>query len=258
MAEILMTGPVILEKLLDASWGENVSETQVSTTDVIEMLLKDRARLDQLLRHEERQRELVPRLMAVALFGFFIYGVVVTGLLNALRAQTGFWLPHVAAANWNDATAANLALSYALGIIAANGICLPSFYFYGLLAGIRTTMLGVTAHALKGMAAGAVALVGLLPIYVAFALTALVFPWAIGWPACWSVVGLALPFIAGLWGAINLYQGFVGLADTMSPKCRGERACFLRRLIFAWCGCFTFVTPVVIFSLWDLFSTWAL
>ena len=246
--------------LEDASSQHNFGgDEAVSTTAVIEMLLKDRETLNRLLRDEDRQRDLIPRLMAVAVAGFFVYGILATGIINAFQIRTGFWLPHLPAATWNDFSIGNLALSYTLGLIAANGICLPSFYFYGLLAGIQTTMLSVTAHALKGMAAGAVALVGLLPIYVAFALTALVFPfpWTLGGAAVWTVIGLALPFIAGIWGAVNLYQGFVGLADTMPPKRRCERECFLRRLIFAWVGCFTFVTPVVIYSLWDLFSSWS-
>lgn len=262
MTTALLIDPVddaALPYLEDSSCSSqsNVDSNEtITTTGVIEMLLKNREGLNELLRHEDRQRELIPRLMAVALAGFFAYGIIATGILNAFQIRTGYWLPHLPAARWNDFSIGNLALSYTLGLIAANGICLPSFYFYGLLAGIQTTMLSVTAHALKGMAAGAVALVGLLPIYVAFALTALVFPfpWTMGGQIVWTVIGLALPFIAGIWGAVNLYQGFVGLADTMSSKRRCERECFLRRLIFAWVGCFTFVTPVVIYSLWDLLS----
>ena len=61
------------------------------------------------------------------------------------------------------------------GLDRRNGICLPSFYFYGLLAGIKTTMLGVTAHAIKGMAAGAVA-GGTAADLCGMALTSIVFP----------------------------------------------------------------------------------
>jgi len=45
-----------------------------------------------------------------------------------------------------------------LGLAAATGICLPSFYL--LLAGAETSMLGVLAHALKGKSVAAVTLVG--------------------------------------------------------------------------------------------------
>jgi hypothetical protein len=246
----------VSEPLVEKSPVSKFDGGEISTIGVLEMLLKNREGLDQLLRDEDRQRDLIPRLLAVSLIGFTIYGVIATALLNAFQTQSGMWLPYVPAATWNSWSAANLTLSFTLGLIAANGICLPSFYFYGLLAGIHTTMLGVTAHALKGMAAGAVALVGLLPIYAAAALTALVFPGFIGGAMFWSAFGLMLPFVAGLWGAFSLYQGFVGLADTMCDSRRGRRECFLRRLIFAWCGCFTFVTPVVIYSLWDWLADW--
>ena len=39
------------------------------------------------------------------------------------------------------------------GFVLATGVCLPSFYFYALLAGVRMTMLQVTAHIMRGMAA---------------------------------------------------------------------------------------------------------
>jgi hypothetical protein len=223
----------------------------ISTLELVEMLLKDQGRLNHLLRDANCQRELVPRLMGVAMLGFVVYGLVATALFNAFWIDSGYWASQLPAAYWNDFSAANLVLAYTLGLIAANGICLPSFYFYGLLAGVRISMLGVTAHALKGMAAGAVALVGLLPIYVTMSLTALIFPVDTYWTSACVLFGLALPLVAGLSGAVNLYDGFVGLADTMTCQNRDERQCFLRRLILAWVGCATFVTPVVIYTLFD-------
>jgi hypothetical protein len=41
------------------------------------------------------------------------------------------------------------------------------------------------------------------------------------------------------------------LARTIPGPDRAERACLLRRLILAWSGCYTFVTPLVIYSLWE-------
>ena len=218
---------------------------------VVELLLKDRARLDELLRDHDQQRLLIPRMLAVALAGFAIYGVVATLVLNALGSTYHLWWSWVPAARWRDPSVGNLVLAYTIGLIAANGVCLPSFYFYGLLAGVRTTMLSVTAHALKGMAAGAIALVGILPIYVALALSAIVFPSPEELIQSWVILGLTLPFLAGLWGAVCLYQGFVCLADTIPAQHRSRRECFLRRLILAWCGCYTFVTPLMIYTLWN-------
>lgn len=221
-----------------------------SAAGLLEMLLKNERRLNSLLREPRRQREFIPRLLAVALGGFAIYGVAATIVLNAIADKT-HWPQFVPAARWSDGSAANLLLAYAIGLIAANGICLPSFYFYGLLAGVKTTMLGVAAHAMKGMAAGALALVGILPIYVTLALAVVVFPAPSELSTLCVAMGLALPFVAGLWGARSLYFGFVALADTITCGRPGERLCFLRRLLLAWCGCYTFVTPVMIYSLWN-------
>ena len=104
------------------------------------------------------------------------------------------------------------------------------------------------------MAAGAIALVGILPIYMALALSAIVFRVSPATVEAWVGLGLALPFLAGVWGAACLYEGFVGFADTMPSACRADRECFLRRLILAWCGCYTLVTPLMIYTLWNYFA----
>ncbi|MCE9607270.1 MAG: hypothetical protein K8U03_20485 [Planctomycetia bacterium] len=225
-----------------------------SLAEVVDLLLKDHRQLDAHLRTDAGQRRLIPQLLGIALCGFALYGVVATFMLNLAHTSHHFWLAGLPAAEWTDATIGNLTLSYCIGMIAANGICLPSFYFYGLLSGIRISMLGVTAHALKGMAAGAVALVGILPIYVAATLNALIYSESYTWLSTLVALGLLLPFIAGLWGALSLYRGFVGLADTIPPEFRRSRTCLLRRLILAWSGCYTFVTPLVIYSLWQHLS----
>ncbi|HEX4145099.1 MAG TPA: hypothetical protein VHY91_16450 [Pirellulales bacterium] len=235
------------------------ADGEVSTLAVVELLLKDERVLNRLLSNPERQRELLPKFMAVAVACFAIYGVVMTGVLNGFVWRGDFWLPHLPQARVDDLSIGNLTAAYTLGLIAANGICLPSFYFYGLLAGLRTTMLAIAAQALKGMASGGLALVGLLPVYLALALIPLVLPneLEIGYDGL-ALLGLALPFLAGLRGAASLYFGLAGLADTMTPARRAQRECLLRRLILAWVGCFTFVTPVVIYSLWSFLGHWTI
>ena len=125
---------------------------------------------------EPRQRELLPKFMAVAVACFAIYGIVTTGVLNGFVWHGDYWLPHLPPARAGHWSMGNLTAAYTLGLIAANGICLPSFYFYGLLAGLRTTMLAIAAQAIKAMASGGLALVGLLPVYLALALTGLITP----------------------------------------------------------------------------------
>jgi hypothetical protein len=147
-----------------------------------------------------------------------------------------------------------LIAAYDLGLIAAAGVCLPSLYFYGLLAGIPMSMARVTVHTVKAMSTTAVALVGILPIYMAFSLGAAIFhaPQLYSDSILW--LGLILPFAAGLFGISSLYEGFTGLADVLPAERRYRRTCFLRRLVVSWSVCYTAVTPVMIYTLWEYFS----
>ena len=222
-----------------------------STSELLELLLKDQTTLDALLRDETAQRQMIPKLLGIAVSGFALYGLTATLMLNLAHNASGFWLLGVPPAFWNGPSAANLTLAYCLGLIAANGICLPSFYFYGLLAGVRVSMVGVTAHALKGMAAGAIALVAMLPLYVAVSLSVMMYATDPVMLGGYAVLALLLPFLAGLWGARCLYRGFVALADTLCETSGRRRACLLRRLILAWSGCYAFVTPLTIYALWQ-------
>jgi hypothetical protein len=217
-----------------------------STLGLVELMLKDRHRLDELMRDESRQADLIPRFLGVALAGFVIFGIAATTVLNA----AGTWPAWVPAARWTDASGLNLVMAYTLGLVAAIGVCLPSFYFYGLLAGVKISMLHVTAHAMKAQAVSAVVLVGILPIYVALALGMIVFQVSAEWLNLTIAIGLMLPFIAGLWGVRSLFVGFVRLYETISAA----RECFLRRLTLAWAGVYTVVTPVMIYTLWRHFS----
>jgi hypothetical protein len=91
-------------------------------------------------------------------------------------------------------------------------------------------------------------------VYVAISLGVQVFQWA---PPVRDLVlwlGLALPFIAGLWGTRSLYLGLKSLSDTLPACDREQRTCFLNRLVLAWDACYTAVTPLMIFTLWELFS----
>ena len=210
------------------------------TTELVELMLKDRRRLDALIREDSLAPELIPRLLAVALVG--IHDVRNRGHADpepgALRSPHG-----CLGRSWSDGTWANLTLAYALGLVAATGVCLPSFYFYGLLAGVKLSMLQSAAHAVKCLAVTAVVLVGALPIYVAVSLGMIVFSAPAELLRSTIALGLAMPFVAGLWGVRTLFLGFSDLADTL-PACRkAERACFLRRLTLAWAACYTAVTP---------------
>ena len=145
-------------------------------------------------------------------------------------------------------------LAYTLGFIAATCICLPTFYFYGLLAGVKLSVMQVTAHIMKATVGTALALLGILPIYFAIMLGAVVFHFQEELVRRSIILGLALPFLAGLWGVGYLYRSFSGLADTMPAKRRCQRECFLRRLTFACTFNYAVVAPVMIYFLWNEIS----
>ena len=241
----------------------------IGTLGLVELILKDRDGLERLIRDSAVQPLLIPRLLVIALVAFVLFGIELSLVFSSAREWPQLFpirdvihgdVP--AAVTFESAvsgesrlvhwvrSAPKLTAAYAVGLIAATGVCLPSLYFYGLLAGVRMTMMDVVIHALKSKATGAVALVGILPIYAAFGLGIVIFDVAdsVRHLAFW--LGMILPFLAGLLGTYSLYFGFVRLADTLPAERRCRRECFLRRLVLSWAACYTAVTPVMIHTLW--------
>jgi hypothetical protein len=242
--------PEVIPVLEPADEEPLVEANEHSLLGLSELLLKSPARIDRLTRDDHRQAELIPRFLIVALASFTLFSLAFILLLDSVE-PTG--LPPLLAAHWSRSVqpAVSLWLAYTLGLVAASGVCLPSFYFYSLLAGVRITMLEVTTHVLKGKASTAIMLVGLLPIYVAVVLGLIVFKAQPESLQSVLTLGLALPFLAGLWGVWSIYRGFLRLADTLPVSCRDQRACFLRRLTVAWAAVYTAVTPIMIYTLWE-------
>ena len=250
----------------------NISTRSPTTLELVELLLKDPGRLNVLVRVRSYQAEMIPRFLALALVGFTVFGVALSlvfggaqiwpefhsiagyfdgrqsSLFEYVRTGAAFLQP------WIDGSAWKLLIVYNFGMIAAVGICLPSFYFYGLLAGVKLSMLDVVVHAMKGQATTAVALVGIVPIYAALVLGALVFDAPQSWLSPLLNLGLILPFVAGFVGMWSLYTGFLTLADTLpEDRCR-RRECFLRRLLVSWSVCYTVVTPIMLHTVWQHLS----
>jgi hypothetical protein len=230
-----------------------------SVLEVIELLLKDSRHLDQLARDDERQPLLIPRFLAVGLSSFSLFALALVLTLSAAPAEA---LPWPLAEHWTtQRTASSLALwlAYALGFTMTTGVCLPSFYFYGLLAGVRVSWLQVTAQVMKGQASTAVMLMGILPMYLALALGAVIFGAPPHLLRAVFYVGLGLPFVAGLWGVRAIHRGFLSLSDTLPPARRADRECWLRRLTAACSACYAAVCPVMIYTLWKYFvAIWAI
>ena len=141
-----------------------------SALGLTELLLKNNRRVDALVREEAWQPDLIPRFLGVAVTSFSVFSLALAIILSLVPAD---YLPNLLKEAWQRSptrAGVSLGLAYVLGLVAATGVCLPSFYFYALLAGVKISMLQVVAHVLKGKAAGAIMLMGVLPIYVAVAL----------------------------------------------------------------------------------------
>ena len=237
---------------------------------LLELILKDPMRLDRLIRQPDRQRELLPWFVAISLIGFVLFGVAMSLVLSAAAVWPQLFAIDLVlsgthrsffefktfptdsfASPWLNGQAFRLMAAYSIGLIAATGICLPSLYFYGLLAGIRMTMLDVVIHALKSTAVAAVTLVGILPIYAALGLAIAIFPLPEFSRDGVLMIGLGLPFIAGVSGTWSLYRGLSMLTDTMAANRRSHRECFLQRLVMSWAMVYSAVSPVLIFTLWQ-------
>lgn len=237
---------------------------------LVELILKNQPRLDRLIRQRDQQTELLTCFLLISLVGFAFYGVAMTMVFSTASVWPQLFridevLAHrqesllrfvvhdeaTLAAPWLNGDAARLTFAYAVGLIAATGICLPSLYFYGLLAGIRMTAMDVVIHAVKSKAVAAVALVGILPIYATAGLAISIFHLSDTTRDYILLVGLAQPFIAGLAGTRSLYLSLSALTDTMAAERRIHRECFLQRLVLSWAAVYSAVTPVLIFTLWQ-------
>jgi hypothetical protein len=230
-----------------------VSPNEQSALGLAELLLKNPDRVERLNREEARLPILVPRFLAIALASYMLFAIAMIVIFSV--APPTALPPLMPAATWSKAAALGMLLGYSLGLVAATGVCLPSFYFYGLLAGVKLSMLQVVANTFKGKASGALMLIGVLPIYVAVALGMSVFNAPQETMTLWLYVGLVLPFLAGAWGLRSIYLGFMGLADTLPPERRCRRECFLRRLTLSWTACYAAVSPVMIYRLWEYFAS---
>jgi hypothetical protein len=238
--------------------GEEVAggANEPTALALVELLLKDPAGVDRLNRRPDLQRLLFPRFLLIAEASYLVYALVVALVLNTAPADA---YPHLGwlalpPASWGDRTALGLVLAYPLGMVLAAGVCMPSFYFYSLLAGVKLTWLQITSLLGKGMASNAIVLLGLLPAYVTLVLGLVVFeaPPEVLAPAL--LLGLLLPFVAGLWGMRAIYLGIRDLASLLPPGWQGERWCFLRRLVVSWSAVYVAVVPVMIYRLWEYFA----
>lgn len=237
---------------LDSPWrpepcGPIAPPAAVATPlELIEEMLKRPAIVDARMRDVPRLGKLVPRMVLISMAGYTAFCLAAAMTLSLSPS----WPAGVPRSESALRTWLALFAAYDIGILLAIGICLPSFYFYTLLAGVRITMLETVAHALKGHAVAAVVLIGMLPFYVAITLGLQVFDAPETWRVTFDYLLLTLPFQAGVFGAASLYRGFTQLCDTMPARFARRRDCFLRRLLLSWTICSTVITPLAIYTIW--------
>jgi hypothetical protein len=232
-------------------------ENGPTTLHLVELLLKGPKRLDGLINHDaKKQAILIPRFLGIALASYVLYGLAMIIILNAAQTEAYprhvLWVPP---ADWHNGSALGLVVAYSVGLVAATCICLPSFYFFSLLAGVRLTMLQIVGQVLRCKANSAMVLFGILPIYVAVVLGLIVFDASVLTLELWLYIGLVLPFVAGLEGVRSIYRGVMGMSESLPPERRYKRECFLRRLALSWAACYTAVCPVLIYRLWEFLAT---
>ncbi len=248
--------PEVPVDVLPVDDTELVEESEHSSLGLVELMLKSPPALDRLINHDQdRQVQLVPRFLGIALFSYTIFTVAMLVILHSAgpEAYPHSFLAIPAARIW-DGSALGLVGAYTLGLVGATCICLPSFYFFSLLAGVRLTMLQVVAQVLRCKASSALVLIGILPIYVAVVMGLIVFRAPAEVLEYALYLGLVLPFVAGLEGVRAIYRGVLGMAETLPPERRCRRECFLRRLTVSWALTYTAVSPVLIYRLWELFA----
>ena len=206
---------------------------------MFDLILRGRQKLDVLLRQESELPGSAARLLALALIGTAVHGLVlglaaqllppeIVGPFSA-RGTPVLWMP----------------LAFTGSFVGALCICLPSFYFYTQLSGLDASFRLVTAQALRAWATTSVLLLGFLPFFAAYALAAALK--VIDGQAVMTI-GYLLPFAVGLFGVRALYRAFEELSLHL-PHTHKRRGNFLLRMVLAWAAVYSVVTPV---ALWRL------
>jgi len=221
-----------------------VYELEPSFVNLTEMTLKRPEDVQAVVKDEPSQPRAILNLLLLGLLGISLYSAVFT-VIVALAPPVD-WMPPV---SLKDPSGARPLLTYTIGMVEALGICLPSFYFYGLLAGVRATMLQVAAISLHALARTGVILMGILPVYVAAILGTVVLG-ATGGRAYEALMmaGVLLPFLAGLSTLPVMYRGFVDLIETLPEARAASRAPMVRLLALAWAVLYTVVAPVTLWA----------
>jgi len=68
-------------------------------------------------------------------------------------------------------------------------------------------------------------------------------------------VGMALPFVVGLFGVGAVERAFRSMLDVV-PLTHLRRGSFVRRMVLAWGALFTAIAPVALYRLGEWLGSW--
>ncbi len=197
-----------------------------------ELILRGQYKLNLLLEDEKNHLPIIRKLLLISILGLAAQGFTAALAWQLLELQPLGWITV-----WMPA-------AFVIAFLGALSICLPSFYFYTQLSGLDASFRLVTAQALRTQATTSVYLFGVLPFYLALALTSAV-THAVS-PDVVRMVGFVAPFVVGLTGLVALYRGFRHLLTHLEIT-HVRRGAFLLRMLVAWSLVYTAVAPVALY-----------
>lgn len=198
-------------------------------------LLRDEIGVDHELSVAGRASSLLLPLVVLTTCGFGAHAVTIAGMAwpslgptHAL-AHGGAW--------WAASTG---------GFFAAICAGLPSYWFHGVVAGIRAPAWRLAVELVRIQAVGSVVMAGILPFWLAGALGLhLVFGVDVYTSAGWMALTYALPFLCGTTGVFGLYRSFQRMRAA-----RGQTGRLPALILMAWwVGLFAHTGPITIWAL---------
>lgn len=209
-------------------------------SQLYDLLIRDTPQLDQVIMDADEHIGTLQKLLGVSVLGTVLYGTTVGFVAQklAISGPLGTWL--------GSMPLLTLPLTLSAAFLTALMVCLPSFYFYTQLAGMDASFRLIVAQALRVQARTSVLLLGILPVYAALSLAAVLGVLQNG--EALIACGLLLPFLLGLVGLVSLYKSFHRLSALL-PVAHVRRPLFVLGTVVAWGAVYTAVCPVALYRI---------
>lgn len=229
-----MSSAMVLPASLEVSAEPRVASVTARRPDLIRLLLRGPRAMNEELQDPAVLPIRLVQLLTISAFTFALHGAVV-GLMAMLLEHELLIVPLGAHLYLS------LPIAFTVGLIGALGLCLPVFLFCAQMSGIEASPALVAVQALRAKSTSALALFGLLPIYIAVGLGTL---WLHRGADIAVIFGLLLPVLAGIVGIVAIYQGFVDLAQRQQmPK---ERLGVVKTMVVCASAVYGVVAPVAL------------